>query len=138
MTTRIEEEGLESRRLKGTNNTIKTVTQFVARIAEIKKKQMEQGREDDLLFRGQPCDKPLLPRLGRVRPRGELQKIEGLILNKFRRASPPLREFEPEDEWDLLALAQHHGLPTRLDPQRSGGFVVCSPKRAGKESRWRR
>jgi len=94
--------------------SVSTVPQFVARIAEIKKQQVEQDNENDLLFRGQPCDKPLLPKLGRVPPKGPRGKIERLLLDKFERESLPFREFEPKDEWDLLALAQHHGLPTRL------------------------
>jgi hypothetical protein len=95
-------------------NTVKTVAEFVARIAEIKHEHLVKGHKDDLLFRGQPCDKPLLPRLGRLATRGARSKTERLILDKFDRASLPFREFEPKDKWDLLALAQHHGLPTRL------------------------
>lgn len=94
---------------------ITAVAQFVARIEAIKKGQLALGHKSDLLFRGQPCDKPLLPRLGRVVTRGKkLSNIEKLLLRDFDRSSLPFREFEPKNDWDLLALAQHHGLPTRL------------------------
>lgn len=94
--------------------TIENVSEYVALIADIKRKQIERGKKSDLLFRGQPCDKPLLPKLGRVKVKGVLPKIERLLLDKFERASLPFREFEPKDEWDLLALAQHHLAATRL------------------------
>jgi FRG domain len=93
---------------------VRTVAALVAAIARVRARGHEKGNEADLLFRGQPCDKPLLPNLGRCKVNGELLKIEGLVLEEFSRTSVPFREFEPKNEWDLLALAQHHGLPTRL------------------------
>ncbi len=93
---------------------VRTVPEFVAAVASVKAREHERGNEADLLFRGQPCDKPLLPNLGRCRVNGELLKIEGLVLEEFDLTSLPFREIEPENGWDLLALAQHHGLPTRL------------------------
>lgn len=47
--------------------TIQTASQFVAQVANTKRDQLAKGNKSDLLFRGQPCDKPLLPRLGRGR-----------------------------------------------------------------------
>ena len=58
---------------------VSTVPEFVATIARIKQKQVEQGNENDLLFRGQPCDKPLLPKLGRMSPRGQRGEIARLL-----------------------------------------------------------
>ncbi len=83
-----------------------------------REKQMEEnrGNQSDFLFRGQPVDEPLLPKIARpnVQPRGELRKIEKLIIREFERVSVLLAEFDTRTEWDRLALAQHCGLPTRL------------------------
>jgi hypothetical protein len=39
---------------------------------------------------------------------------EKTTLHEFRRRSLPYLEREPDNEWEWLALAQHHGLATRL------------------------
>jgi hypothetical protein len=90
---------------------VKGVPELVAAVARVKAREHEKGNDADLLFRGQPSDEPLLPYLGRCKVKGKLPKIEGLILEEFARTSLPFREFAPENEWDLVALGQHHGLP---------------------------
>jgi hypothetical protein len=94
--------------------TIATVSEYVSRLETIKRDEEVNGNMADLLFRGQACDKPLLPKLGRHPTKGKLKKIEKLLLKEFSRTSIAFREYKPTDSWDLLALAQHHGLPTRL------------------------
>jgi len=94
--------------------TVTSVSQFAKHVERVKRLAEEGRNSADLLFRGQPCDKPLMPRLGRLRPHGKLIKIEALVLEEFKRTSLPLTEFHPENDWDVIALAQHHGLPTRL------------------------
>ncbi len=36
------------------------------------------------------------------------------MFQEFRRLYVGLTDLTPESEWDLLALAQHYGLPTRF------------------------
>jgi len=96
---------------------ITSVTGYVQKVIEIKKLNEATGNNAELIFRGQPVDQPLLPRLVRLDLRIEHEswkKTEALILEEFKRGLLPLSEFKPENNWDLLALAQHHGLPTRL------------------------
>lgn len=99
------------------NLTITSATQYVDFIDNFKINNERSGNNSELIFRGQPVDKPLLPKLARLNLRiksNSITKTEKLILDEFRRGILPLSEFQPKNNWDLLALAQHHGLPTRL------------------------
>lgn len=90
------------------------VSSFLAFVEKTKDAEVNAGNKSDFLFRGQCADERLIPKIARLKPNGEFLKIESLMLREFERLSLPFTEFEPKDDWDLLALAQHHGLPTRL------------------------
>lgn len=92
----------------------KSLSDFLASIEIVKRDELKAGNKSDFLFRGQSTSEPLIPRLARLKPKGELLEIEQLMMADFERQQLPFTEFEPRDAWDLLALAQHHGLPTRL------------------------
>lgn len=97
--------------------TIASTTEYVDFIDKLKLDNEKSGNNVELLFRGQSTDEPLLPKIARLVLRintNSIAKTEELILEEFRRGILPLAEFQPEDNWDLLSLAQHHGLPTRL------------------------
>jgi hypothetical protein len=93
---------------------IENITQYLKVVHDKKTESEKNENFTDLLFRGQNTDKDLFPKIARIKLKGKIKNIEKLMLDEFKRAIVPLSEFKPEDEWDLLALAQHHGLPTRL------------------------
>lgn len=91
-----------------------SLSSFLSLIEKYKRAELSAGNKSDFLFRGQNSEGPLIPRIARLKPKGQLVKLESLMMADFERQHLPLTEFEPRDPWDILALAQHHGLPTRL------------------------
>ena len=70
-----------------------------------------------VIYRGQKSlDWPLQPKIGRyARLRShETLREERATLKIFKERAVPHLNFTPINDWDWLALGQHHGLPTRL------------------------
>jgi hypothetical protein len=74
----------------------------------------EHCKTDNWLFRGQREDWPMLPKLARLVPRKNHLVDEQDMVREFRRNLREFVPFPPADDWELLALAQHHGMATRL------------------------
>jgi len=95
-------------------HAITSVSEFLHLVEKAKKAEEANGNKADFIYRGQREDKPLRPRLGRLVPKGKRKGIERLMFEEFKRTSIALTDLQPETDWDFLAIAQHHNLPTRL------------------------
>jgi hypothetical protein len=66
-----------------------------------------------VLYRGQSQYHRLIPVIGRYSsPPNEIGRLEREIFREFRQVAA--NDIPKHDIWSLLALARHHGLPTRL------------------------
>ncbi len=98
---------------------ISSLDDYVKLINILDRKFDYQQRDDAplILCRGQEVSNwDLLPKLGRNEfLSSDILNKEKLIFEEFRRLSHPHLNFNSKyNEWDLLALAQHYRLPTRL------------------------
>ena len=90
---------------------------------------------DDVLFRGHSNETwNLTPKIARISRRNglSLRTMEESMLSEFKRRSIPHLTFQPQTDWDWLALAQHNEMPTRLldwtaNPLVALWFVVKRP-----------
>ncbi len=80
-----------------------------------------QAKPNTAVFRGvtSSTQHKLIPSVGRLKFTHEkgkwsLEDEEKLMLEKFEQRAVPYLQFQPTNRFDWLALAQHHGLPTRL------------------------
>ncbi len=90
----------------------------IAELSTLVESRFKDDMSTTVLYRGHGAASfTLRPKVGRaLPPKNTKSKVvnEKLMLELFRRQSVGRVEVAAIDDWELLAIAQHHGLPTRL------------------------
>ncbi|ROO75674.1 FRG domain-containing protein [Vibrio crassostreae] len=93
-----------------------TINSFAEFLAEVDQGQNDVG--SSLWFRGAgKSSYPLSPSLHRhskIVDSSSLLDYEKKLLTRFKERSVPYLQSRIDDEWELLFLMQHYGMPTRL------------------------
>jgi hypothetical protein len=106
----------------------------IAALSDLVESKFKDDKTTTVIYRGHGAFSFILrPKVGRhVPPENSSSKEvnEKLMLELFRRQSVDRIPFADVDDWELLAIAQHHGLSTRLldwtrSPLVALYFAVC-------------
>ncbi|PIG91697.1 FRG domain-containing protein [Gloeocapsopsis sp. IPPAS B-1203] len=104
---------------------VNSVPEFVECLGDV-------NRGKRALYRGQRRDLHLLPKIARLSTTLPVLEAEQAMLNNFKLLSVPYLKEKPANDWEWLAIMQHHGLATRLldwsvIPLAALWFTVCKP-----------
>lgn len=61
------------------------------------------------IYRGQRKDYPLLPNICREGETASLLENERALLTMFKKEAPRCLQVVPDNDWEWLVVAQHHG-----------------------------
>jgi FRG domain len=91
---------------------------FIAELSVLVETRFKDDTSTTVIYRGHGAASfRLRPKVGRALPPANANSKtvnESLMLELFRRQSVDRVEVANINDWELLAIAQHHGLPTRL------------------------
>lgn len=73
-----------------------------------------KDKTETTIYRGQRNDYPLLPNICRDGENRALLRRERALLTLFKKEAPRCLQLVPDNDWEWLVVAQHHGLKTRL------------------------
>ncbi len=95
---------------------VNTVSEYVNVVCDENNRIKLEGMKGDvLLFRGQAdCDNNLIPSIARTTPSGKALIVEERNMIEMAKYKLPTVFSKNLEPIELLALLQHHGIPTRL------------------------
>jgi hypothetical protein len=110
-------------------STVNTFSEFVDKV-----EGFDDGAEI-ILFRGQAVKGDLLPSVCRDTPEIDTTDVEKLALSELRRMGSSFMPDPEISDWDLMVMAQHFGMKTRLLDWTSNPLAAlwfgCSDYRKG-------
>ena len=125
---------------------IRSLGDLIDSVTPVERDPASGRLRDTSIFRGATHDQPVLltglDRLGGSNPPHTKAHLEEHILRNFIRYAYPFTQNRNFNVWELLVLAQHHGLPTRLldwtfSPFVAAHFATLKSSERGNRAIWR-